>query len=100
MFLFLIAFLTGFSGRGWQGIYPAYVIETVEEGKIGIATGFSSLFLHTGMMLAPLIFGYIADLRESYDLSWILLGLLILLFSIAQYIFHNKRKVDKVKYSE
>jgi len=94
--LFLLAFLTGFSGRGWQGVYPAHIIETVKEEKIGITIGFSSLFRHSGMMLAPPIFGYIADLRGAYDFSWLFLGLMIFLASIAQYIFLHKNTNKRV----
>ena len=89
--LLVIAFLIGFSGRGWNGIYHASIAETVKEKEVGMAMGFSALLMRPGMVLAPPIFGYIADLRNSYDLSWLLLGLMLFLASVGQYLFSYKR---------
>lgn len=85
--ILILAFLTGFSGRGWQGLFFSSFSEIVPEDKIGFAIGLSMLFLHGGMLLSPPVFGYLADLRESYDFSWILLGLVFFLASIGQYNF-------------
>lgn len=89
--LLVIAFLIGFSGRGWNGIYYASIAETVKEKEVGMAMSFSALLMRPGMVLAPPIFGYIADLRNSYDLSWLLLGLMMFLASVGQYLFLYKR---------
>jgi len=43
--LFSLAFLVGYTGRGWQGLYFASVSEIVKDKDNGIAVGFSSLFL-------------------------------------------------------
>lgn len=88
--LFLLAALVGCSGRGWHGLYFAFVAETEKEEHIGIAVGFSLLLMRLGMMLAPPIFGYIADLKGAYDFSWLLLGLMMFLASVGQYLFHIK----------
>ena len=88
--LFLLAFLIGCSGRGWLGFYHGSIAKTVKEEHIGIAVGFSSLLMRLGMMLAPPIFGYIADIRKAYDFSWILLGLAMFLASVGQYLFYIK----------
>ncbi len=90
LILFILAFLAGYSGRGWQGLYFASVSETVEDEHIGIAVGFSSVLFRTGLMVAPPIFGLIADMRGSYDLSWILLGIILFIVSIGQYLLHKK----------
>ncbi len=95
--LFLLAFIAGYSGRGWQGLYIAYITETVDEEYIGIAVGFSTLGIRPGMILAPPIFGYIADLRGSYDLSWLLLGLMMFLASVGQYLFYLKTQHKKYR---
>lgn len=42
--LFLFAFLIGFSGYGWPGLYNAAITETVPEENVGIAIGFASLY--------------------------------------------------------
>ncbi len=88
--LFLLSFFVGCAGRGWQGLYFAAVAETVKEKRIGISTGFSLLFVRSGIMLAPPIFGYIADLRGAYDISWLLLGLIMFLVAVGQYLFYLK----------
>jgi len=86
--LFLLAFLIGYAGRGWHGLFIASVAETVQEENVGIALGFSSFFNRLGVMLSPPLFGYIADVKGSYNLSWLLLGLIMLLASISQYLFY------------
>lgn len=43
------------------------------------------------MVLAPPIFGYIADLRGSYNLSWFLLGIIMFFASIGQYLSFSKK---------
>ncbi|MBP8717536.1 MAG: MFS transporter [Candidatus Atribacteria bacterium] len=84
--LFSLAFLTGFSGRGWDGIFFPSVSEMVREEQVGAAIGMSLLFTRTGILVSPLIFGFIADFRGAYDLSWILLGLMLFFSSIIFYL--------------
>ena len=92
IYLFLLlAFLMGCFGNAWPGIFCASVTETVTEKNVGIAVGFAYLFIRTGMMIAPPIFGYIADLRGSYSLSWFLLGIVMLIASIGQFLLTEKR---------
>lgn len=86
--LFFLAFLTGCSGRGWQGLFYSSIPEIVNEEQVGGATGLSMIFNRVGMLITPPIFGYIADLRNSYDLSWLLLGVVFLLSSVSQYLFY------------
>lgn len=88
--LFVLAFLIGYSGRGWQGLYLASVSDMVEDKYNGIAIGFSSVLFRIGLMVAPPIFGFIADIRGSYDISWILLGFILLITSVAQYLIYAK----------
>ncbi len=90
--LFCSAFLLGFSGYGWPGIFNASIAEVVEEENVGIAIGLASLFMRSGMMIAPPIFGYIADLSSSYSLSWFLLGIIMLGASFAQYYLATKKR--------
>ena len=89
--LYLLAFLAGCLGKGWLGIYYASVTETVKEENVGIAIGLGCLFMRLGMMVAPPIFGYIADLRGSYNLSWFLLGIIMLSSSLLQYLSSRKK---------
>src|SRR5665648_1001436 len=94
--IFFLAFLTGCSGRGWNGLFFSSVPEMVREEQVGAAIGLSLLFVRVGIMLTPPIFGYIADIRNSYDFSWLLLGLMMFLASIGQYIFYIKSQ-HKIK---
>jgi len=95
--LFLLAFFTGFSGRGWQGLYFVSIAETVKEEQVGISIGYSLLFIRLGIMLAPPIFGYIADIRGTYNFSWLLLGFMILLTTVGQYLFYIKARREGLK---
>lgn len=88
--LFLLAFLAGCFGNGWPGIFCAAVTETVKEENVGIATGLAFLLARSGLMIAPPIFGYIADLKSSYNLSWFLLGIIMLIASLGQFLFSKK----------
>ena len=98
--IFILSFLTGWTGRGWQGIYFASIPELVKEKQIGVAIGLSLLFLRVGMLLSPPVFGYIADIRGAYDLSWLILGFIIFITSIGQYLFYLKYKKPKIKKSK
>lgn len=88
--LFLLAFFVGCFGNGYSGVLNAAVTETVREENVGIAIGFSSIFMRSGLMIAPPLFGYIADIRGSYNLSWLLLGIIMLFASLGQYVFSQK----------
>lgn len=90
--IFLFAFLIGWSGYGWPGLYNASIAEIVKEKNVGIAIGFASLFMRVGMMVAPPIFGYLADLRGSYEVSWLFIGIIILIASLSQYISFSFKK--------
>jgi ACS family hexuronate transporter-like MFS transporter len=89
--LFLLAFLAGCFGNGWPGIFSAAVAETVKEENVGVATGIAFLLVRSGLMIAPPIFGYIADIKGSYSLSWFLLGIIVLIASLGQFLLSEKR---------
>ena len=78
----IFAFILGFSAFGWLGVLFVSVAECAGENQVGAATGLSLLFMRTGMLIAPPIFGFIADLQESYLLSWISFGIVITFISI------------------
>ena len=78
----LFAFMLGFSAFGWLGVLFVSVAECAGENQVGAATGLSLLFLRAGMLIAPPVFGFLADLQENYLLSWISFGVVIALISI------------------
>ncbi len=90
IYILLIAFFVGISGRSWQGLYFTSIVETVRLEAVGISIGLSLIGVRAGLMLAPPIFGYIADLRGSYDYSWLFLGLIFLFSTIIFYYFSTK----------
>jgi len=90
--IFLLAFITGCSIRACNGLLFSSISEMAKDDQVGGAIGLSLFFTRTGMLLTPPIFGYIADLRKSYDLSWIILGLIIIAVSVGQYLFYINRK--------
>jgi MFS family permease len=93
--IFLLSFLVGCTGRGWNGIFFSAVPEMVKKEEVGGAIGLSLLFPRIGLFLSPPIFGYIADVKGAYESSWFFLGLLMFLASVGQYYFYMKNK--KVK---
>ena len=88
--LILISFLVGFSGNSWPGLFNAAAVETVEEQNVGSTIGLALFTTRLGFMIAPPIFGYIADLKGTYGLSWFLLGIIIFIATVSQYIFSQK----------
>jgi MFS family permease len=90
--IFVFAFLAGFIGQGWNGLFFSSITDVVNEKQTGSAIGLSMLFLRIGMLITPPVFGFIADIRNSYDLSWLLLGLIMLVASVGQFLFFKKRR--------
>ena len=90
--IFVFAFLAGFIGQGWNGLFFSSITDVVNENQTGSAIGLSMLFLRAGMLITPPIFGLIADIRNSYDLSWLLLGLIMLIASVGQFLFFKRRR--------
>jgi|LSQX01.3.fsa_nt_gb MFS family permease len=88
--LILISFLVGFSGNSWPGLFNAAAVETVEEQNVGITIGLALFTTRLGFMIAPPIFGYIADRKGTYSLSWFLLGIIMFIVTVSQYIFSQK----------
>ncbi len=77
-FILILSFLFGTTGLGWLGVYFTAVGELASEETTGLATGFALVFIRFGIFISPPIFGHLADITESYYLSWLTLGLAIL----------------------
>jgi len=88
--VFVFSFLLGCSAWGWTGVYMITIGDLVGDRQIGIATGLSLVFIRIGMLVAPLLFGFIADVKGSYKYSWLLFGVVfILVFSL--FYLHLKK---------
>lgn len=80
--VFILAFLIGATAFGWMGVHFVAIAELAGDEYVGIATGLSLLFLRVGVLVAPPIFGFIADLQGNYQLSWFLFGLFVIVASV------------------
>ena len=79
--VFLVSFILGFSALGWTGVYLTSVGEVASRKRAGVATGFALLLIRTGMLVAPPVFGFIADTRGDYQYSWLFFGMVIIAIS-------------------
>ncbi len=85
-----IPFVLGFITLGIPALYFTTVGELVEEQMVGTATGLALIFIRTGNFVTPPIFGWVADLQESYHLSWLALGLFAFLLTLSFYWLTRK----------
>lgn len=74
--IYLSSLLLGFVSLGWMGLYFTAVIELASEKLSGIGTGLSLVFVRFGVLLSPPLFGLLADLNDSYQFSWLGIGLI------------------------
>ncbi len=81
------AFIVGYAGFGYFGVYSVTVAEIAGSENIGVATGLALFFGRTGVFTMPPIFGYIADLTGNYTISWSVTGVIILLVATAFYLW-------------
>ncbi len=93
--LFLLAFAAGFCARGWPGVLFAAVSKGVESRRAGMATGFALLFVRMGITVAPPVFGYIADLTGTYEMSWFLTAALSALAGLLLFTVGNRIEDDR-----
>ncbi len=89
-FVVIFAFILGFSAFGWPGVHFVSIAENAGEDQVGMATGLSLLFLRAGLLAGPPIFGYLADIQESYILSWISFGAIITLLYVTGLLKSSK----------
>ena len=76
-----LSFLMGFFVLGTPSLYFTTVTEIAPIGSAGIATGVALIFSRIGVVLAPPIFGYIADITGRYATSWIVLAVTVVAIS-------------------
>ena len=79
--IYLFSFLLGFVGWGWNGLHLTTVAELATEKFTGMATGLALIFIRTGIVVSPPIFGYLADVTSTYFYSWLISGIFILIFT-------------------
>jgi MFS family permease len=89
--IMVFSLLLGLVSIGWSGAYFAVVGELAGERHAGMATGLALVFIRTGMLLAPIGFGYLADLKGNYQYSWLILDCLLLSFPHCFYLKKGSR---------
>jgi len=65
-----LCIIFGLTATGHGGLYLALVGELAGKELTGIATGVSTTISLIGIIVGPPLFGYLADVTESYSLSW------------------------------
>jgi len=80
--IYLLSFILGTTGLGWHGLYFTAVAELASENFTGLATGLSLIFIRAGVVVSPPLFGYLADLTDTYRYSWLAIALLTISFTI------------------
>lgn len=93
LMILLFSFLLGMSGMGWMGLYFTFIGETSGSEDAGVATGLALIFIRTGVIFSPPLFGLLADLTDNYNLSWLALGLVIALVSFIYFYQVNKLEI-------
>ncbi|MFW5790431.1 MAG: MFS transporter [Halanaerobiaceae bacterium] len=90
LIILIISFLLGLTAFGWSGLYFTVVGERVRPEQTGIASGLSLVFLRTGVVVGPPLFGLLADHYDHYHNSWLILAGLIFITGIIYYYLQTK----------
>ena len=85
-----ISFLLGLTAFGWSGLYFTVVGERASPEQTGIASGLSLVFLRTGVVVGPPLFGLLADHYDHYHNSWLVLAGIIFVSGTIYYYLQNQ----------
>ncbi len=77
-----LSFLMGFCVLGTPSLFFTTVTE-IAPASAGTATGIALIFSRVGIVVAPPLFGLIADARGEYSLSWLVLAVAVVVVSVA-----------------
>ncbi len=91
-FLVVMGLFAGASTRGFHGLLFAAISEQAGKEQSATAMGFSMIFVRVGVTLAPPIFGHIADISGTYELSWFLAAAVVLVGGAAAYYLEGKNE--------
>jgi predicted MFS family arabinose efflux permease len=72
----VLSILFGISAFAWTGILGTLVIEVVGPESAGSAISLVQVLSTPATLLAPPLFGVLADLSGSYRASWLVLTLI------------------------
>ncbi|MFN2362857.1 MAG: MFS transporter, partial [Halarsenatibacteraceae bacterium] len=88
--ILIISFLLGLTAFGWSGLYFTVVGERARPEQTGIASGLSLVFLRTGVVVGPPLFGLLADHYDHYHNSWLVLAGIVFVSGTIYYYLQSK----------
>lgn len=71
----VVSFVFGLTASGWNGVYIAEVARLAPPGQIGLVSGAAFGFGFTGLVVGPLIFGWVAT-GTGYGMGYVGLAVL------------------------
>ncbi len=84
--ILVVSFLLGLASLGLPGLFFTALGDVVSQKLMGTATGLALVFIRLGVVTGPPFIGAIADFTGQYQLSWIVLGIIVFLLSTGFYI--------------
>jgi ACS family hexuronate transporter-like MFS transporter len=90
-FLVGVVFVYGVTAIGWNGLQHVLITEVVGQKYAGTGVGLSMTMSNFGVIVGPPLFGFVADMSGSYQLSWLFLACLSTVSCIVA-IFTIKRE--------
>ena len=76
--LVLVAIALGATATSWVSVHTVLLAELSQPSQIGTTVGYASMVSRSGIVIAPIVFGVIAD-TASYQAAWLALVAAILL---------------------
>jgi len=77
--LLVLAAVFGLTAIGWNGVQLAEVARNAPPGEAGAITGASAFVAFSGVVVGPPLFGLIATLTGAYRVSFVSLGMAIMI---------------------
>jgi len=74
VWLALLALLFGFAGIGWNGVQHTLMAELAGPGAAATAVGLGLAVSSAGVMLGPVIFGWLVQTAGGYRGPWLTLA--------------------------
>jgi len=87
--VFIIVFIFGFTGMGWNALFLTITGECVGKELSATAIGLATMIGFIGVMFGPPIFGHILDKGGSFFLAWNFLTI-CMLFVLFMLIFFRR----------
>ena len=78
----ILGFILGSSSFGWNGIFLSEVAGRAPEGKISEATSGAQIFVFSGIVVIPPIFGVVVNVANSYAVPFLVVAALTLIASL------------------